>query len=139
MKGRYVITILPKGAVVKDEDATRKNIGDTFKIKGDTFPNVPLKFFIRPRAANFANSFSCFSRVWVVLHMNEEHIECICMFRFRPIHESRKEEQSIEMCRCVGSMYMKRHWYKIFTHISNNMEEIKNMKLPSDALTIFEK
>ena len=107
-----------------------------YKIKGDTFPNIPLKLRIRPRAANFVKKFSA---KYVVLHINEEHVQCLSIFRFKSIHENTSEDKVIEMCRCIGTKQMKRHWNAVFNIIYRNIDEIRDLNNVKDGLIIFEK
>lgn len=119
MKGRYNIYLLPEGTIAEDEKGM-------FKIKGDTFPNIPIKLRIRPRAVNFAkNRYPIKSPVYAVVYSDENNIQCL--FAFRYIYSEYHEEGIFYMCRCLGSTITKKHWEYVIEHINKHSKQIKQL------------
>lgn len=123
-KEEYVIRVLPEPKKSVQEDAQMPGF---WKIKGYTFPDIPIKFRMREVAARFAQSTFLSgrtSRTYVVLHITEKKISCLYVFRF---HFTRSGTIP-SMCRCVGTKVVKSHCENITQILNTKMQAILALK-----------
>lgn len=123
MKQGYEIRVLPSNVIEQD--------GQFYKIKGGTFPHIPVKLPIREKAMEFSERTKM-ETVYAVLYANEDAIQCLFFFT---LSRNKRDEPLLEIIRCVGKRAVKKHWQTVRDLILEREEDIIWLYEDNDFLT----
>lgn len=128
MREKYTIRILPPNSITKDDHPKRRE-KDYLKIRGNTFPHIPLKLRIRPKSAYFTKNVLCSSPTYAVLYADEDTMECLFVFKYQ--HTSRGDV--LYLSRCVGKTITKHHKDTVLSFLEKHEARIQSL-LPNQSI-----
>lgn len=126
MQQGYCIRSLDVSAIMYDNEEERKFKQNgrriPLKIKGETFSDIPFKLPIRGKAYDFAKRNDGYydPMVYVVLYADEEHLQCLFVFRFIA------SSGACDIARCVGKNSVRRHWGRVRQYIQRYGNAIRD-------------
>lgn len=115
----YIIRKLPESSIVKHTSLTKNGkMYDSFYIEANTFKGISKDLKIRPNAARFAKMWRL-NPLYVVLISNDDDINALFLFTLSLKYRTYNNTLNpiLDICRCSGSTYAKRHWKRILSFI----------------------
>lgn len=132
--GTYIIRQLQADSIMKDPDQAKSG-REMMKIKENTFPEIPSKLRIRPRAATFVKATRQTS--YAVLYVDDKNQECLFVFNYDKkafggffvdscFYDCDKgnNEYVFYLCRCIGRTIVNQHIGKVMDYIVNHEQSI---------------
>lgn len=124
----YIIRNLPESSIIKRTCLTKdKKTYDSFYIEANTFRGISKDLKIRPNAARFAK-MRHLKTLYVVLTSNDD-VNALFLFTLSLKYGaySNTSIPILDICRCSGPTYAKRHWKKILAFISEAALDIDRL------------
>lgn len=120
MTGRYIIRKLPPNSIFEFRKQVNGRIPNAQLFKS-AFPDITSVLQIRPKAASFARGPQT---KYVVLYENKRSVRC---FFFFTLTTHPNDKIVLDICRCVGSRAVKRHWKTVIPFINNYKDGLKHL------------
>lgn len=125
----YIIRKLPESSIIKRTCLTKdKKMYDSFYIEANTFRGISKDLKIRPNAARFAK-IRHLKTLYVVLTSNDDDVNALFLFTLSLKYGAYNNTSIpiLDICRCSGPTYAKRHWKKILSFISGAAVDIDRL------------
>lgn len=125
----YTIRRLPESSIIKHTCLTKnEKTYDSFYIEANTFKGISKDLKIRPNAARFAK-MRHLKTLYVVLISNDDDVSALFLFTLSLKYRTYSNTLNpiLDICRCSGPTYSKRHWKKILSFICGAAVDIDRL------------